>query len=326
MLGSGKGGKSIVKFSKITRITSVAVLAISAGCAGSSMPAAPASSFAAPLSPAASRRLAPDAAGGTIYVSSLSANTVYEYTKNLGPGANPAPIGTITNGVSGPSGSFVDKHGNLYVANDGNFTVTMYPKGSGGWKLRYTGFAYPLNIAVDSKGSVFIVDFTGEKVVQFPKGSTRSKLTITLNYPPHGVALDSNDNVYVTYNTGAHGAGPGAVNEYAPGSKTPKNLNLPIGWAAGDVTDGSGNLLVADQQNAAVYVFAPGKTTPAQTISQNMQDPVNVSFDASFKHLYVADDEVDGVLVYDYPSGKYVTTLNNGASSIDGVAVSPAGL
>ena len=116
-------------------------------------------------------------------------------------------LSTITDGVSGPSGSFVDKHGNLYVANDGNFTVTMYPKGSTSWKLRYTGFAYPLNVAVDSKGSVFIVDFTGEKVVEFPKGSTRSKLTIPIGYPAHGVALDSNDNVYVSYNTGAHGGG-----------------------------------------------------------------------------------------------------------------------
>jgi hypothetical protein len=316
-----------VNYSKSTAGLSIALLAVSAGCGGSSVPSIAPIGANPSVSHAVAGLATPNVPStGVIYVSSLSANTVYVYSKKLGAGANPAPLGTITEGVSGPSGSFVDKHGNLFVANDSNFTVTMYPAGSTTWKLRYTGFEYPLNVAVDSKGSVFIVDFTGEKVVQFPKGSTRSKLTIPLAYPPHGVALDSSNNVYVSYNTGAHGGGPGTVNEYAPGSKTGKNLNLPIGWAAGDVIDGSGNLLVADQSNAAVYVFAPGKNTPSQTISENLQDPVNLAFDASFKHLYVADDEVDAVLVYDYPSGKYVTTLNNGATSIDGVAVSPEGL
>jgi hypothetical protein len=288
-------------------------------------------SSVAASTPSSSHRLpgwiSPDSVGkGVIYVSSSANNAVYVYTKKLGNNDNPAPIGVITDGLSAPSGSFVDKHGDLFVANDSNFTVTMYPPGSTTWKLRYTGFAYPLNVAVDPKGSVFIADFIGEKVVQFPKGSTRSKLTIPVGYPVHGVALDASGNVYVSYNTGAHGGGPGTVNEYAPGSKTGKNLNLPIGWAAGDATDGSGNLLVCDQTNAAVYVFAPGSKTPSQTISQGLEDPVNVAFDSSFKHVYVQDDEVDGVLVYDYPSGTYVTTLNNGATSIDGVAVSPEGL
>jgi sugar lactone lactonase YvrE len=191
--------------------------------------------------------------------------------------------------------------------------------------LRYTGFAYPNNVTVSPKGTVYIADFTGDKVVEFPKGRTRSKLTIPIGYPPHGVALDAHDNVYVSYNTGAHGGGPGTVNEYAPGSTSGKNLNLPIGWAAGDAIDGSGNLLVADQSNSAVYVFPPGSTTPSQTITQGLSDPVNLAFDASFKHLYVEDAVVDGVLVYDYPSGTYVTTVNNGATAISGVAVYPEG-
>jgi hypothetical protein len=320
--------KSFVTFANKLGALPIALLVLGSACSGPSSPVAGVPSSAAASS---SHRpmgwIAPNSMSkGVLYLSSSTSNIVYLYTKKLGAGANPAPIGQITDGISGPSGSFVDKYGNLYVANDSNFTVTMYPPGSTTWKLRYTGFAYPLNVVVDSKGLVYIVDFIGEKVVEFPKGSTRSKLTIPIGYPAHGVALDSHGNVYVSYNTGAHGAGPGAVNEYAPGSKTGKNLNLSIGWAAGDATDGSGNLLVADQNAAAVYVFPPGSTSPSQTITQGLQDPVNIAFDSSFKHLYIQDDEVDGVLVYDYPSGKYITTLNNGATSIDGVAVSPEGL
>jgi hypothetical protein len=260
-----------------------------------------------------------------VYISSSTGNAVYVYPKDVAPGANPAPIGKITDGIVTPAGSFVDRYGDLFVANNGNFTVTMYPPGSTSWSLRYTGFAYPNNVTVSRRGNVYIADFTGDKVVQFPKGSTRSKLTIQIGYPPHGVALDANDDVYVSYNTGAHGGGPGTVNEYPPGSTTGKDLNLPIGWAAGDVIDGSGNLLVCDQSKPAVYVFPPGSTTPSQTITQGLSDPVNLAFDSSFKHLYVEDAVVDGVLVYDYPSGNYVTTLNNGATGIDGIALYPEG-
>ncbi len=261
------------------------------------------------------------ASKGLVYISSGTGNAVYIYPKQVAPGANPQPIGEITDGISYPSGSFVDRHGDLFVANNSNFTVTMYPPGSSTWKLRYTGFAYPNNVTVGRDGTVYIADFTGDKVVEFPKGKTRSKLTIPIGYPPHGVALDADNNLYVSYNTGAHGEGPGAVDEYPPGSTTGKNLNLPIGWAGGDVIDGSGDVVVADMSAVAVKIFPPGTTTPSQTITQGLEDPVNLAFDKSFKHLYVEDDEVDGVLVYDYPSGTYLTTLNNSATGIDGIAV-----
>lgn len=327
----GSKDKSIMQFSKAFYRISPLAFAFCAACAGGSIGQSNSTNDVTPNGAMPAHRsggwISPSAKSKqVIYVSSATSNTVYIYPKKLAPGANPNPIGEITDGIVSPAGSFVDHHGNLFVANNGNFTVTMYPHGSANWTLRYTGFAYPNNIAVSPTGKVFIADFTGDKVVEFPKGSTRSELTIPIGYPPHGVALDANNNVYVSYNTGAHGGGPGTVNEYAPGSTKGKNLNLPIGWAAGDVIDGSGNLLVADQSNSAVYVFPPGSTTPSQTITQGLSDPVNLAFDASFKHLYVEDAVVDGVLVYDYPSATYVTTLNNGATAISGVAVYREGI
>jgi sugar lactone lactonase YvrE len=319
-----------MQFSKALSIVSALALALGAGCAGGPTAQSTGWNGATPSVDSSAHRtegwLSPAASSKQlVYISSSTANAVYIYPKDVAPGANPPPIGEITDGIASPSGSFVDRHGDLFVANNANFTVTMYPRGSTQWSLRYTGFAYPNNVTVSRKGTVYIADFTGDKVVEFPKGSTRSKLTIPIGYPPHGVALDAHDNVYVSYNTGAHGEGPGAVNEYAPGSTGGKNLNLPIGWAAGDVIDGSGNLLVCDQSNAAVYVFPPGSTSPSQTITQGLSDPVNLAFDASFKYLYVEDAVVDGVLVYEYPSGTYVTTLNNGATGIDGIALYPEG-
>ena len=34
-----------------------------------------------------------------------------------------------------------------------------------------------------------------------------------------------------------------------------------------------------------------------------MEDPFRIALDKAFKHLYVADPEVNALLVYDYPAG-----------------------
>jgi len=259
-----------------------------------------------------------------IYVSDFVANVVQIYPES---GSNPNPVGQITDGISGPEGSFVDKHGDLFVTNASNATVTMYPRGSTTWKLQYTGFAYPSDVTVGKDGTVYVADLVGEKVVEFPKGSTRPKLTIDITYP-QGVALDSKNNLYVSYNTGAHGLGPGDVEEFAPGSSSGRNLNLPIVWSAGDALDGKNDVVVADQgsgSNAAVYVFPPGSTTPSETITQGLKDPFRVALDNKFKKLYVADPEVNALLVYDYSSGKLLKTINNSLRSVYGVALYPEG-
>lgn len=271
------------------------------------------------LSPAAK------AAKHLIYVSDFTKNAVEIYPTT---GSNPSPIGAITDGISGPQGSFVDRHGNLFVSNASNDTVTMYPHGSTTWSLRYTGFAYPTNVTVGRNGMVYVADLVGQKVVAFPRGKTRSKLTINVAYP-QGVALDPRNNLYVSYNTGAHGGGPGDVNEYAPGKTNGQSLGLPIVWSAGDAVDGSGDVVVADQGSgngdAAVYVFPPGSSQPSQTIDQGIEDPFRIAFDKPFKHLYVADPEVNALLVYGYPSGTPLKSITNGLTSVYGVAVYPEG-
>lgn len=267
--------------------------------------------------------LSPAAKSGKplVYISDFLKNAVEIYDAS---GSNQSPIGQITDGISGPEGCAVDRKGDLFVTNATNFTVTMYPRGSTNYTLLYTGFAYPTNVAVGANGMVYVVDLVGKKVVEFRKGKTRSKRTISISYP-QGAALDAANNLYVAHNTGANGAGPGDVEEYAPGSTTGTSLNLPIVWSAGDAVDRHGNVVVADQGsgigNAAVYVFPPGSTTPSLTITQNIEDPFRLAFDKGFKHLYVADPEVGAVLVYDYPSGTYVNTIQNGLSSAYGVAV-----
>jgi DNA-binding beta-propeller fold protein YncE len=96
-------------------------------------------------------------------------------------------------------------------------------------------------------------------------------------------------------------------------------------WGAGDAIDGSSDVIAADQgsgSNAAIYVFPPGSKTPSETITQGLEDPFRIAIDKPFTHLYVADPEVNALLVYDYTSGKLVNSITNGLKSVDGVAVS----
>jgi DNA-binding beta-propeller fold protein YncE len=301
----------------------MAALTVCAGCASanpSANPATPSAHRAGGWLSGAAKK-----ATGLIYVSDFTNNDVEIYSSS---GSNQSPIGEITDGISGPEGSFVDKRGNLYVTNVINQTVTMYPRGSTTYTMMYTGFAYPVNVTVGADGTVYVVDLVGQKVVEFPPGTVRSKRTIDIEYP-QGAALDSKNDLYVSYNTGSHGGGPGTVQKYAPKSKRGQNLTLPIVWAAGDDIDGSGDVVVADQGsgsgNAAVYVFPPGSKTPSLTITQGIEDPFRLAFDKKFAHLYVADAEANEVLVYDYPSGKLVNTISSGLKTAFGVAVSPEG-
>jgi hypothetical protein len=313
----------------------IASLALCAGCAGGqTTPAAsgggameqaarvhaplgapqPAHRAGGWLSPAAKK------AKHLIYVADFTGNAVEIYSAT---GSDQSPIGQITDGISGPEGICVDDRGDLFVTNVTNQTVTMYPHGSTTYKLQYTGFAYPTAVTAGKNGWVYVSDLVGEKVVEFPKNSTRSKVTIDITYP-QGVALDSKNNLYVEYNTGAHGGGPGDVDEFAPKSTKGEDLKLPIVWGAGDAIDGKSDVVVADQgsgSNAAVYVFPPGSTEPSETITQGMEDPFRIAFDKRFKHLYVADPEVNKLLVYDYSSGTLVNSITNGLKSVYGVAV-----
>ena len=68
--------------------------------------------------------------------------------------------------------------------------------------------------------------------------------------------------------------------------------------------------------------FPPGSQKPSETINQGLEDPFRLAIDKPFSHLYVADPEVNKVLVYDYSSGELVNSITNGLKSVYGVAVS----
>jgi sugar lactone lactonase YvrE len=114
----------------------------------------------------------------------------------------------------------------------------------------------------------------------------------------------------------------GGVEEYAPGSTTGTELNIPIHAPGGIQIDGGGNLIVANPTLPAAEVFPQGATQPSMTFAQTT-NPDPIRFDKKAKNLYVGDPDVETVNVYAYPSGTLVDTISNGVSFPAGVAVAP---
>lgn len=203
-----------------------------------------------------------------LFSSDANTNEVLMYNPNL---VNPSPKGSITTGISTPFGLAVDKTSTLYVANLGNSTVTIYPKGHTTPSLTIsTGISGPYGIGVDSAGNVFVSNLNNNTITAYKAGQTSPYETISFSTEGQAVGLnvDGNDNVWVACDTSS------AVFEIPKGSTTPKNaglsgLNGPIG-----VSFGPADLMYVSNfggGNVAVYTY--GTTSPKMTITSGINGP-----------------------------------------------------
>ncbi|MEO6990255.1 MAG: hypothetical protein ABI346_09150 [Candidatus Baltobacteraceae bacterium] len=259
-----------------------------------------------------------------LYVANNYNDSIGIYNGNLQGGS---PIGTITNGVSGPEGLAVDAAGKLYVSNAYNSTVTVYQPGQTSPSTTYSkNLTFPVAVAVDTAGTVYVANATGfsfapGSIVEYPKGSTNPSLTITdANFQVvESVGLDASNNLYVTYMNPNE---TGQINEYAPGQSSGKNLNISLGFAGGITLDSAKNLLVTDQSLPAIEVFPPGQTNPSKTFGTT-NATVALAFNHPGKKLFAADVSANQIDVYTYPAATLYTTFTTGVEAPMGVALSP---
>lgn len=187
-----------------------------------------------------------------VYVANAASNTILIY-----PDApnNPAPIGSITAGVSSPQGVAVDYAGNLYVANGGSNTVTVYHRGKSSPYLTYSaGINAPSDVTIDKNGTVYVAMQKPGAVVEFAKGSMTPTAVITDVQDPTALALDRSGNLFVTDASPA--GGPSRVLEYVPGSLSGIDLGLKFQYASGVAFDPrSGDMYVADEAANSVYGY-----------------------------------------------------------------------
>jgi sugar lactone lactonase YvrE len=214
----------------------------------------------------------------TLFVSDIDSDAIRLFPANK---TNPKQIGSITTGIDLPVNAAVDLHGMLYVANNGNSTVTEYPFGATSPSVTLSGgqLVYPNGIAVDNKGTVYVTSGATAGscyVLVYPKGASTPSEQIDGFDLPVGLAIDKSGNLYVG------DALQNAVWEVPNGSTTPSKLSLdglddPVGVAV----DPSNNLWVANNANSTVLGFHLGDSSAFVTITSGLSGPYSIAFEKS---------------------------------------------
>jgi hypothetical protein len=119
---------------------------------------------------------------------------------------------------------------------------------------------------------------------------------------PYGLAANKKGTVYVANNCGGND-----VEEYPKGSTTVKTtITDGISNPLGEAIDAKGNLYVSNYP-AAITVYAPGATSPSETITGGgLTDPFGLALDKS-GNLYIADFGANAV--FEVKAGS--TTVTN---------------
>lgn len=314
------------------RAYAIGLVAALAACSGPQL-----SPIAAPVSSMSAKMLSKKAASeNLVYVSSQASSTgaVYIYSRK---GQGQAPIGTITDGISSPEGLAVDSSGNLYVANSGDSTVTVYPPGQTTPSATYSsGVSAPFGVAVGRDGTVYVANVGspsgGGSITEYPAGSMTPNLTIALpGESAISVALDSSNRLYTSWFSFSTYAV--AIYEYATeGSGTGQNLGLDLPTyvfpAYAIAFDPSGNLIVPVESlthNPPKYlaVFPPGATKPKHKIDdRSLLDVVTgIAFGSKSDIFYVSAENDHDWLKLTYPKAVPRDVVNVGSPT--GLALSP---
>jgi hypothetical protein len=284
--------------------------------------------------PAQWMRLAPDAAKGRAYVSQFTQNYVNEYPSNNE--RNVAPLcqiqkQTYVNGLG------VDAAKNLWVpAGNASGTGTTNEFAPNCGKRLFSipdSDGQPAAIAFDRKHNVYVLNIFGPAgygsidVYAPGKKTTKTVLRDDSAFLWFDEAFDPAGNLYMVYSDVYN---LGHVVEFAHAKNPPAPLPMSIGFPGGLTFDVNGNMLVVDQDAAAVSVYAPPFTGSAIATFPLQADSIPCRF-ANSKRLYCSNPTTNSIDVYNYdpknPSGTtYAYSFNNGIqprSENAGIALSP---
>ncbi len=230
----------------------------------------------------------------------MASAQVYNWTNFVGqPGCSGSSDGTgIAARFYYPSGVALDTGGNVFVADELNYTIRKVTPGgvvttlagsAGVWGStdgadRLALFGLPAGLAVDNSGNVYVADRRGNTIRKVhPAGVVTTLAGIAFNQgyidgtgtearfsQPYAVAVDNFGNVYVAdcYNNAIRRVTSGGfVTTLAGGPKSPSGIDgtgseAGFNWPKGVALDSDGNVYVADTYDYTIRkVTAEGVVT-----------------------------------------------------------------
>lgn len=206
----------------------------------------------------------------------------------------------------------VDQSNNIYVSQAWFHRTQVFAPRCGRAIATYrdTFGKFPQNAAIDGN-TIYIGDFYAAQVLVFAKGAENPQRTLgdaSINNV-FATAVDSHHNLYVSY---LNVYGVGSVIEFPQGHLP--GVPLPVqtpGYPGSIEFDRSDNLLLIDQQDQALVVYAPPYTgSPISTIALRGKS-VQCTLDQPEKHLYCADYSNSAIDVYTYPAGSFFYDFTN---------------
>jgi DNA-binding beta-propeller fold protein YncE len=244
-------------------------------------------------------------------------------------GQNQPQVGTITARIYLPYGLWFDRGTqSLYVANQSNNTVTVYPYGSTQPSLTYSqDLNRPLFPMVDRSGDLFVSNANDGTVVEYLAGSTSvHEVLQTPGVEADGMAFDHHGNLYVAYRTCPSGAG--SIEKFAPGSTHGHVIGMALSDPQGVSVDSHDNVVVDETGTAnnrlhQIDVFPPGSKTASLVVQMPNGDlPIELVIDCEDGHFYVASLYAGTVLGAKYPlPGQTLFVKDQVSAIVQGIAI-----
>jgi sugar lactone lactonase YvrE len=233
---------------KITPDGYVTTLAGAPGKSGPSDGPAAEARFTAPMGIAVDR-------SGIVYVSDLADGTIRKITPDgvvstlAGLAKNPGSAdGSGDNAqFRNPLSLAVDAAGNVFVADQGNFSIRKISPAGNVTTLR-GHFGYPNAVAVDGAGNLYVADASVGALWKItPKGAV-SRLGGTLSHP-ESVAVNARGDVYVTDAAGIHLLSADGAGVLLPPLPLTPSATEPVAHPAAIAVAPDGGLFIADCVN-----------------------------------------------------------------------------